>query len=174
MKIFNINTLIVICLILSATHRVAHSQENTKIGAVNSVQILENSPQAKLARSKIEKEFAPRDKELIIQQKELKALEERLAKDGAIMNENERAKLEREFVNKQRDLKRKQDEFRDDLNFRRNQELKDIQQDIISAINQIATQQNFDIILSESGVLFASEKVDITGIIIQHLESNNE
>ena len=60
--------------------------EDYKIGVVNAIRILEQSPQAEKMRKQIEKEFAPRDRELVASQKKLKELEDRLTKDAAIMS----------------------------------------------------------------------------------------
>ena len=144
--------------------------EEYKIGAVNALKILEQSPQAEKMRNQIEKEFAPRDRELVSAQKELKEMEDRLQKDAAIMSESERVKLERDIINKRRDLKRSQDEFREDLTFRRNEEIAKIQREIVTAINAVAKSNNFDMILNE-GVIFASPKVDISNLVIEELKS---
>ena len=148
------------------------AEESLKLGSVNALRVLEQSPQADAARKLIEKEFGPRDRQLLAEQKKLKALEDRLGKDGAIMSEQERAKLERDIINKQRDLKRSQDEFREDLNFRRNEEFAKIQQDIIEAIQQVAKDNNFDVILGE-GVIYANSRVDISGLVIEYLKKKN-
>lgn len=121
-------------------------------------------------KKRLEKEFAGRDKKLVSGQKAVKQKEEKLAKDGAIMSESERVKLERETISARRELKREQDEFRDDLNFRRNEEFSKIQKDIVQAIQKIAKDQKFDLILGE-GVIFASPKVDITDDVIKQLKS---
>jgi len=123
-------------------------------------------------RKQIEKEFAPRDRELVASQKKLKELEDRLTKDAAIMSETERKKLERDIVNQRRDLKRSQDEFREDLTFRRNEEIAKIQKEIVAAINMVAKSNNFDVVLSE-GVIFASAKVDMSQLVIDHLKAKN-
>ena len=143
--------------------------EGYKLGAVNAVRVLENSPQADAARKIIEKEFESRDKELVAAQKKLKALEDRLAKDAAIMSESERKKLERDIISQRRDQKRNQDEFRDDLNFRRNEEFAKIQKDIVDAIQKVAIENNFDVVLSE-GVIYASSKVDMSDLVIEYLK----
>ena len=143
--------------------------EDYKLGAVNAIRVLEQSPQADNARSVIEKEFAPRDKQLLAKQKELKALEDRLVKDGAIMSETERSKLERDIINQKRDLKREQDEFREDFNFRRNEEFAKIQRDIVDAIQKVAKENNYDVVLSD-GVIYASPKVDISDLVIEYLK----
>jgi len=132
-------------------------------------QVLEAAPQAEDARKLIEKEFASRDRELVGSQKSLKTLEDKLAKDGAIMSESERVKLEREIISKKRELKRDQDEFREDYNFRRTEELGKIQREVAKAIQAIAKEKKYDLILSD-GVIFASDKVDVTGQVLDVLK----
>lgn len=154
-------------LAVNAYSAPAYTQEY-KIGVVNAVRILEQSPQAKKTSALIENEFSPRDKQLIAEQQELQTMEQRLAKDAAIMNETERKGLERDIINKRRDLKRSEDEFREDLTFRRNEELAKIQNEIINAIQIVARQNNFDLVLSD-GVIFASAKIDMTDLVIKYL-----
>ena len=161
------------CTALALSLVVPVHAEDYKLGAVNAVRVLEQSPQAEKARSIIEKEFAPRDKQLVAKQKDLKALEDKLSKDGAIMSESERSNLERDIINKKRDLKREQDEFRDDFNFRRNEEFAKIQKDILEAIQAVAKENNYDIVLSD-GVLYASKKVDISSLVIEYLKKQQK
>lgn len=159
---------IVAAMCIGSVSSSAQAQEY-RIGAVNAVRILEQSPQAAAMRSQIEQEFAPRDRELVADQKRLKEMEDRLQRDAAIMSESERQNLEREIINLRREMKRDQDEFREDLTFRRNEELTKIQKEIVQAIQTVAKQNNYDIVLSE-GVIFASTKVDITDLVIEYLQ----
>ncbi|MDH5435904.1 MAG: OmpH family outer membrane protein, partial [Gammaproteobacteria bacterium] len=78
-----------------------------KVGAVNAAMILEKAPQAEQARKQLEKEFAPRDKKLVNLQKEIKANDDKLVRDGAVMSESARVKMEREIISQKRELKRK-------------------------------------------------------------------
>lgn len=160
-------TLILFCLSISAV-----KAEGLKIGAVNALRVLEQSPQADAAKKKIEKEFAPRDRELVAQQKKAKEMEDRLNKDGAIMSESERRNLEREIIAKKRDLKRDQDEFREDLNFRRNEEFGKIQKDIVESIQEVAKENGYDLVLGE-GVIFASPEADMSNLVIDRLKSKH-
>jgi outer membrane protein len=142
-----------------------------KIGVVQAVRVLESAPQADAAKKKLETEFAGKDKSLVSKQKELKALEDRAQKDAAIMSESERARLERDVMNMRRELKRDSDEFRDDVNFRRNEEFAKIQKMIVEAIQSIAAEQKYDLVLGE-GVIFASKAVDITDLVIDRLKKS--
>lgn len=145
------------------------SAADYKIGVVNAPRVLENAPQAEAARKKLEKEFATRDRDLVASQKALKELEDRLTKDGAIMSETERSRVERDIINKRRELKRDTEEFQEDVNFRRNEEMGKIQQKIADAIIALAKEQKFDMILG-TGVVYASEKVDVTDAVIEKLK----
>jgi len=139
-----------------------------KIGVVNSARIMAKAPQAGKATAALEKEFAPRQKRLIAMQKEIKKLDEKLARDAKLMSETESRKLQRAVLEKKRDLKRDQEEFREDFNLRRNEELTKIQRTIGEAIKALAESEKYDLVLAD-GVIFASKTVDITGKVLQRL-----
>ena len=162
-----------LAVLLSAALSVSAAQAaDYKIGVVNAPRVLEAAPQAEVARVKLEKEFAARDQKLVAAQKELKTLEDRAQKDGAIMSESERGRLERDIMNKRRDLKRDTQEFQEDVNYRRNEEMAAIQQQIADAIISLSKEQGFDMVLG-TGVVFASEKVDITDQVIARLKKGS-
>jgi outer membrane protein len=142
-----------------------------KIGFVNVARLLERAPQAEKAKKELEREFAPRDKKLVAEQKEIKAMEEKLAKDAAIMSESERQKMDKEILSRKREAKRLQDEFREDFNLRRNEELTQLQKEIFEAIQSLAKDENFDILLTD-GVVFASETVDVTSKVEKKLKDS--
>jgi len=172
-KLKNIGRYLLVTAALLCNPLIATVQaEDYRIGAVNAVRILEQSPQAENLRAQIEKEFSPRDRQLVEDQKRLKEMEDRMERDAAIMSETERQQLEREIINLRRELKRDQDEFREDLSYRRNEELTKIQKEIVQAIQTVAQQNNYDLVLSE-GVIFASTKVDITDKVIEYLRNKN-
>ena len=145
-------------------------QADTKVGFVNTVQLMEEAPQAKDAQSKIETEFAPREKELVDLQKTIRKLEDRLSRDGAVMSEKENSKLEREILSKRRELKRTQDEFRDDLNIRKNEVLTTLQRQMYEATVSLAKEKNYDVILGQ-GVVYSSKNVDITDMVLDKLKA---
>ena len=142
----------------------------TKIGFVNAARVLEEAPQADVARKQLEKEFAPRDKELVKMQTDLKKLEDKLARDGSIMSESEQRKLERDVLSNQREIKRKKEEFREDLNIRRNEAFERLRKRVFEVIVAIAEKKKFDLIVSD-GVVFASKRIDITKEVVDQLKS---
>jgi len=149
------------------------SYADLKIGFVNIPAVLEKAPQAEKAKKRLEQEFSPRDKQLVAQQKEIQSMDEKMAKDAAVMGESARANLEKDILNKKRDAKRAQQEFSEDFNARRNEELGKLQRRIVEAIREIAKDQNFDLLLTD-GVIYASEKIDVTSQVQQKLSTMPE
>lgn len=147
--------------------------QDLKIGFVNPARVSAESPQAEAARRKLEQEFAPRDEELVDLQKDLQEMEDKLSRDGAIMNEAERRELERKIVERKREIRRMQEAFREDFNIRRNEELSDLQSRIVDTITKVAKERGFDLVVSDS-VIYASDKVDITNLIIERLKKQSD
>jgi outer membrane protein len=141
-----------------------------KIGFVNSSVLLEKAPQAEQAKQQLEKEFSSREEELRRMREDVQALENRLNREGVTMAESDRAGLERELNRKLRDLRREQNNFRDDLNLRKNEELGKLQRLVLDAIREVARDQGYDLVLSE-GVVYAADRVEITGDVLDRLET---
>jgi outer membrane protein len=138
-----------------------------KIGYVNAVKVIEEAPQGEAALKKLEAEFAPRDKQIVEMQNKLKLLEQELEKNALVLKDAEHRSKEFEIVSLKRDLRRATQEFREDYNLRRNEELAALQKIVQKTIAEIAKQENYDLIL-ESAV-YASTRADITDKILKRL-----
>ena len=145
----------------------AANASDLKIGYVNAVKVIEEAPQGEAALKKLEAEFAPRDKQIVEMQNRLKRLEQDLEKNALVLKENEHRSKEFEIVTLKRDLRRATQEFREDYNLRRNEELAALQKIVQKTIAEIAKQENYDLIL-ESAV-YAGPKVDVTDKILKKL-----
>ncbi|WP_131110807.1 OmpH family outer membrane protein [Sulfuricystis thermophila] len=143
--------------------------ESVKIGFVNGQRVVNESPQAKRAKLKLEKEFEKRDQELQQMAKRLQAMQENLDKNGVTMAESERRTKEREFSELNREFQRKQREFREDLNLRQNEELAAIFERANKVIKQVAEAEKFDLIVQEA--VYFSPRIDITDKVIKALSN---
>ncbi|MDO9422597.1 MAG: OmpH family outer membrane protein [Methylobacter sp.] len=139
-----------------------------KIGFVNIPAVLEKAPQAEKAKKRLEQEFSPRDKQLVAQQKEIQSMEDKMVKDSAVMGASARTNMERDILNKKRDAKRAQQEFSEDFNVRRNEELGKLQNRIVEVIRGIAKDQSYDLLLTD-GVIYAGDQIDVTAQVQQKL-----
>lgn len=142
-----------------------------KIGVVNVPRLLEEAPQAKAAMQALQDEFAPRQREIVSQTKDLKAKEEKLQRDGAVMAENERRNFEKDLRDGQREVQRKQNEYVEDLNLRRNEELGKLQRSLLQEVQTYAKSSNYDLVVGD-GVLFRNDSIDITAQILAALQAH--
>jgi len=142
--------------------------ENYRIGFVNATRVFEESPQYQAARDRLETEFSRREKELLSNQKQLKQLEEKLQRDGAVMSESEAKRLERDILSRSRKLKNAQTEFREDLNLRQNEEFKKLRTQIREVIQDVGKSENIDLIVSD-GVVYYSKRIDISDKVLDKL-----
>ena len=149
------------------------SYADLKIGFVNIPAVLEKAPQAEKAKKRLEQKFSPRDKQLVAQQKEIQGMDEKMAKDASVMSDSEKANLEKDILNKKRDAKRAQQEFSEDFNASRNEELGKLQRRIVESVREIAKDQKFDLLLTD-GVIYANDKIDITAQVQQKLSTMPE
>ncbi len=135
--------------------------QDAKIGYINLQYVMENAPQTKEVLLALQEEFAPRERELIAKGKELEEFSAKTQKDAAVMGEVERNSAEKEFRSLQRDFQRLRQEYEEDVNLRRNEELGELQRSLITEVREYAQSQGFDLIISD-GVLFASTAINIT------------
>jgi outer membrane protein len=138
--------------------------------------VLKEAPQARKVEERLKAEFEPREAQLRQKRQEILALEDQLKTDSEL-NSNARRKLEREIRLKVSQLKFLEQEFREDQNLRRNEEIRELQQVISNVLKMQGDSGKFDLILTE-GVSYVSDKIDITPQTIDMLkklsESNEE
>ena len=154
------------CLVL-ATATTAAQESSLRIGFVNTERILRDAAPAKVSQQKLEREFSVRDKEVQDMAAKLKSMGERIDRDAAVLSETDRRRLQREYADLEKDFQRKQREFREDLNQRRNEELAQVVERANRAIKDIAEKEKYDFVLQEA--VYASPRVDITDKVLRAL-----
>lgn len=150
----------------------AEAQE-VRIGVVNINVLMEQAPQAQVAMDALQEEFAPRQRGILVKQKEFEDMTEKVQRDLAVMGETERRNAERELRDLQRDVQRMQEEFREDLNLRRNEELGNLQRSLLKEVQDYAESAGFDLIIGD-GVLYASAGVNVTQQVLEAMQQNFE
>ncbi len=164
----NLHIKIVFAVFLLFLHTGTANAEESKIGFVNPIDLLDKAPQTKAAKEKVEREFKTRDTELVNKQKELRRQEETLKRDGSTMSSEARKKLEVNISRTRRELKRDLDDFREDFSLARNREMAKLQKYINEAIVKLAKDEKFDLIVGDS-VVYASERIDVTEQVLKIL-----
>ncbi len=160
-----LNKLILFGLIWAVTGPV-YAQAN--IAFVDVAKVLEKAPQAIAANKRLEKEFEPRNRSLIALRKELRKQEDKLARDGVTMSDGQLRRLERDIRDRKREIKRAQEDYREDLNLRRNEELRKLQKRVYKAIVDLAKKRGYHAVVGD-GVIYAAESINITKDILKEL-----
>jgi outer membrane protein len=145
---------------------VAHAQE-VKVGFVSTERIFREAAPAKVANAKIEQEFSKRDKDLQDMAARLKSMSDKLDKDAPVLSESDRGRRQRELSELDKDFQRRQREFREDLNQRRNEELATVLDRTNRVIKQIAEAEKYDIVFQEA--VYISPRIDITDKVLKAL-----
>ncbi len=145
--------------------------QELRIGVVSIPVLMERAPQAKVAMDALQEEFAPRQRMVVAKQAELAEFNEKVRRDFEVMGETERRNAEKELRDLQREVTRLQNEFREDLNLRRNEELGKLQRSLLKEVQDYAETTGFDLIVGD-GVLYASSTVNITELVLRAMEAN--
>ncbi|MEP6880463.1 MAG: OmpH family outer membrane protein [Dokdonella sp.] len=159
------STLLAAVLMVSALPVLAQPAA-TRIGYVDMKRLLDNAPQVVAGRQKLEREFAPRDSELIVEETRLATMRSRQERESAgVTNETSR----REIDALDRSIKRKREALRGELKSRSDQELDRSWREINNAVIEFAREQNIDLIVP-SPVVYASQRIDVTDQVLERLK----
>lgn len=137
-----------------------------KIGIVDSHQLLERYSGYIDVIAMLDKEFLDKDKVLIERRNNIDQVRTQLLQAGDDIDQLRT--LEREILNLEREFARLSDEFRQEYNLRKNEELYKMQRRINDAILTYADQNGYDLIL-ESGLVYSKEELNLTDRIFNLL-----
>jgi outer membrane protein len=162
-----ISTLL-ICLMLFAAPAGA---QQLRIGYVDMKEVLDNAPQVISGREKLDIEFRPRNDTIEFQERQVIAMEDRLQQGD--LAEDAKNRLDRDLREMRRSVNRQKEDLRDELSFRRTEEVQKLEGQINRAVEEIASNNGYDLILS-SPVIYVDQSLDITQLILEQLRVEYE
>ena len=166
----NVITKILVVLVITLTNSVVAAENNIyKIGFVNTARVLKEAPQARRVEERLKAEFEPREALIKEKREEILGIEDQLKSTDKTLSATNRRKLEREIRLKVSQLKFLEQEFREDQNLRRNEEIRELQKVISKVLKAQGDSGEFDLILTE-GVSYVSDQIDITSQTIEMLK----
>lgn len=157
---------ILIVLLALAWASPLYAQE-LRIGYVDMKEVLDNAPQVVAGRSKLDQEFRDRNDAIELDELRADSVEQRLAQGD--LDDESRIRLERDLREMRRNISRRKEDLRDELSFRRTEEVQRLEEQINIAVQEIAQRNGYDLIVS-SPVIYASPTLDITDLILEQLE----
>jgi outer membrane protein len=142
------------------------------VGFVDVVKVTRDAPQMKEVKKTLEEEFVLREQKIIEMRDQIAALQEKLDKEKRSMGTDERRRLERDIKSRELRYNYNKDEFLQDKQLRTNEERNRVFRVIDEVIAQVGKSKSLEIILSaKAGVLWRSERIDITDDVMQQLQS---
>ena len=145
--------------------------QQLRIGYVDMKQVLDNAPQVLAGREKLDIEFRPRNETIEFQERQVQTMEDRLQMGD--LAEDDKKRLDRELREMRRNVNRQKEDLRDELSFRRTEEVQKLEDQINLAVQEIARDNGYDLILS-SPVVYADPSLDITQLILDQLKLEYE
>jgi outer membrane protein len=143
----------------------AATAQEFRIGFVNTDRLLKEANSAKIAQTKLEQEFAKREKELVELGNTLKAAGDKFERDAPTMPEAQRNARQKQLVDQDREFQRKRREFQEDLTSRKNEELQQVLERANKVVKQVAESEKYDVILQEA--VYMNPKHDITDRVLK-------
>ena len=141
--------------------------QQLRIGYVDMKEVLDNAPQVIAGRARLDQEFRARNDAIEMDEMRAAALEARIQQGD--LSQDSRLQTERDLRDLRRNITRRKEDLRDELSFRRTEEVQSLEDQINVAVQEIAERNGYDLIVS-SPVVYASPDLDITDLILEQLE----
>lgn len=138
-----------------------------KIAFVNVVKVFDGYERTKQSDAVLEKKGQQKEAELEGKMGELKKLREGLE----LLNDASRESKARELETRADELKRFRANTAEDLRQERNAAAQEIIKDIQKAVDEYAKSNGYALVLDQRGVLYGSDAYDISGAVLQSLNS---
>lgn len=145
--------------------------QQLSVGYVDMKRVLDSAPQVLAGRDQLDLEFRPRNEAIEFQERQVQSMEDRLQLGD--ISEDARIRLERDLREMRRNVNRQKEDLRDELSFRRTEEVQKLEDQINQAVQVIANNNGYDLILS-SPVVYADPSLDITQLILDQLKLEYE
>ena len=162
---FSVRALAVVSVLLFAGPAMAE----TRIGVVDLRQALFSSEDAKTFSEQLQRDFAGTEEEVRKAQQEARSLQERLQKDGAMMNESERTQLTAEFQQKAQEFAQKKQQLDQTLNSRKQAFLEEARPEVDAAVKELMQEHNLDMILPSETVVYVKPELNLTEELLEKL-----
>jgi len=145
--------------------------QQLRVGYVDMKRVLDSAPQVLAGRDQLDLEFRPRNDAIEFQERQVQKMENRLQLGD--IADDARIRLERDLREMRRNVNRQKEDLRDELSFRRTEEVQKLESQINQAVQVIASNNGYDLILS-SPVVYADPSLDITQLILDQLRLEYE
>jgi outer membrane protein len=144
-----------------------------KIGVVNFQEVMGKIPQTADIMKSLEEEFSAEKAELAQLEKDIKYFQEKKKRDSMTMNKEQIADLDKQIAEKYQAYQIKGKAFQQKTGARQNEETNKILALVKQAVDKIAKDEKFDLILSSQASVYAKPELTITEDVIEAVSKIN-
>ncbi|QJR81780.1 OmpH family outer membrane protein [Alteromonas pelagimontana] len=141
-----------------------------KIGIVDVQGVFQAMPQAAEISNNIQMEFKEQIDEVNQLQKDGQFFAERLQRDAATMNEQEKKELQQKILDVREKLAEKGQPLQQNIQRRSNEERNKLLGLIKQAIDSVAAKQGYDLILNAGAVSYAKDENDLSEQVLEQVK----
>jgi len=141
----------------------------TRIGVVDLRQALFSSDEAKAFSETLQKDFAGEEAKVREAQEAARKLQERLQKDGAMMNETERNELTAEFQQKVQQFNMLKQRLDNTVAQRKQSFLENARPEVDAAVKELLEENDLDLILPSEAVVYVKPEMNLTSQLLDKL-----
>lgn len=159
-------TLIIAAAIMALS---APVMAETRIGVVDLRQALFSSDDAKAFSETLQKDFAADEAEVRKAQEKARELQERLQKDGAMMNETERQELAAKFQQQVQEFNMLKQRLDTTVAQRKQKFLEEARPEVDAAVKELLEENDLDLILPSEAVVYVKPEMNLTSQLLEKL-----
>ena len=141
----------------------------TKIGVVNLRQALFSSNEARSFTEKLQSDFADEEEGVREAQEEARKVKERIEKDAAMMNEEERKQLAGEFQEALKEFNYRKEKLDSAVAKRKQEFLDKARPEVDQAVKELLDEEGLDLVLPSEAVVYVKPTMDLTNKLLQKL-----
>lgn len=147
----------------------AVSLAEMRIAVLDPLQAIFETAEAKKRTGELESDIKSKEQEIGKLRDEIIAIEQRLKKDGMTMSQNEQKRLTDERDAKMLDFRSRTQLAQKRIEGEQQELLKIMEPKLKSALEALAKEKGYDLILNRQAALFVKEEVDITRAVTQKI-----
>lgn len=144
-----------------------------KIGVIDVQSVFMQMPQAATLADDINAEFKDRIEEVTRLQKDGEYYLEKLQRDAATMSEQEKKDLEKQIIDVREQLGAKAQPLQRDMQKRQNEERNKLLALIKQAVDKVAADENYDLILNAGAVSFTKDEHNLSEDVLKIVNKIN-
>lgn len=141
------------------------------VGFVDLQRLLSESKQAQESIRSLGKEFNSRDRALEALAVQIRSANERLERDQLVLDQTAISQRQKELSELRVQFERKQQDLREDVELRRQEEIARLLKLMNRVIHRLAREKALDLVVQEA--IFVTETIDLTESVLRALEQRD-